>query len=57
MSGNQRSLVFELNTPHLIIDLDILDKNLETMVNGSNGENLYIDFKLLSGRTYLCRMC
>jgi len=57
MSGNQRSLVFELNTPHLIIDLDILDKNLETMVNGSNGENLYIDFKSLSGRTYLCRMC
>jgi len=52
MSGNQFASVFELDSPQLIIDLDILDKNLETMINGLNGKNLCIDFKSLSGRTY-----
>ena len=47
MSGNQSASVFELDSPQLIIDLDILDKNLETMVNGLNGKNLRIHFKSL----------
>lgn len=47
MSGNQCASVFDLDSPQLIIDLDILDKNLETMVNGLNGKNLRIHFKSL----------
>ena len=47
MSGNQCASVFELDSPQLIIDLDILDKNLGTMVNGLNGKNLRIHFKSL----------
>jgi len=52
MSGSEVLSDFELNSPHLIIDLDILDKNLESMVNGSNGKNLCIVFKSPSVRTY-----
>ena len=47
MSGNQCASVFDLDSPQLIIDLDILDKNLETMANGLNGKNLRIHFKSL----------
>ena len=57
MSGSEVLSDFELNSPHLIIDLDILDKNLESMVNGSNGKNLCIVFKSPSVRTYSGWMC
>lgn len=40
MSGNQCASVFELDSPQLIIDLDILDNNLVTMKNGLNGRNI-----------------
>lgn len=39
--------VFDLDTPQLIIDLDVLDKNLATMRNRLNGKNLRIHFKSL----------
>jgi len=47
MSGSQGASVFDLDSPQLIIDLDILDKNLATMTNGLNGKNLRIHFKSL----------
>ncbi len=39
--------VFDLDTPQLIIDLEVLDKNLSTMQSRLNGRNLRIHFKSL----------
>ncbi len=47
MSGNQGASVFELDSPQLVIDLDILDKNLGTITNGLNGKKLRVHFKSL----------
>ncbi len=47
MGRNQETSVFDLDSPQLIIDLDILDKNLATMTNGLNGKKLRIHFKSL----------
>lgn len=47
MSGNQGASIFDLDSPQLIIDLDILDTNLATMKNGLNGKNLRVHFKSL----------
>ncbi|NBR04332.1 MAG: DSD1 family PLP-dependent enzyme [Planctomycetes bacterium] len=47
MSGNQGASIFDLDSPQLIIDLDILDKNLGTITNGLNGKKLRVHFKSL----------
>lgn len=47
MNGLLGKSVFDLDSPQLIIDLDILDKNLETIRNGLNGKKLRVHFKSL----------